>query len=116
MLFPQFCNPRYNMVLLFCMQSLTIEEIKTKALPVLKQAGVLRSSVFGSVARGEADENSDVDFLVELPDKATLFDLIGLKQDLEHALGKKVDVGTYDGLKPRIRQRVISEQVLIYDQ
>ena len=42
--------------------SLTIEEIKIKVLPVLKQAGVLRSSVFGSVARGEADADSDVDF------------------------------------------------------
>ena len=59
--------------------SLTIEEIKIKVLPVLKQAGVLRSSVFGSVARGEADADSDVDFLVELPEEATLFDLAGLQ-------------------------------------
>mgnify|MGYP001570898528 FL=1 len=76
----------------------------------------MRSSVFGSVARGEADADSDVDFLVELPEEATLFDLAGLQIDLQKVLGKKVDVGTYDGLKPRIRQRVMAEQVLIYDQ
>lgn len=105
------------MILLFYMQpNLTIEEIKSKALPVLKQAGVLRSSIFGSVARGETNADSDVDFLVELPEQATLFDLIGIKQGLEDVLGKKVDIGTYDGLKPRIRQRVMSEQVLIYDR
>ena len=45
------------------MQNLTIKEIAEKARPILKQAGVLRSSIFGSVARGEANENSDVDIL-----------------------------------------------------
>ena len=91
-----------------------IEQIKTKILPLLKQAGVLRSSIFGSVARGEATKNSDVDILVEMPERATLFDLAGLKIDLEKALGKKVDVGTYNSLKPRIKERVFAEAVQIY--
>ncbi len=53
--------------------NLTIEEIKSKVLPILKQAGVLKSSIFGSVARGEANENSSVDFLIEAPTGIGLF-------------------------------------------
>lgn len=83
-------------------------------MPILKKAGVLKSAIFGSVARGEADESSDVDILVDLPPEASLFDLIGLKQNLEAALGKKVDIGTYRSIKPRIKQQVLAEQIQIY--
>ncbi len=91
-----------------------IEKIKQQILPILKEAGVLRSSLFGSVARGEATADSDVDILVELPEGTSLFDLVGLKLDLEKALKKKVDVGTYNSVKPRIKERVLAEAVQIY--
>jgi hypothetical protein len=67
--------------------------------------------VFGSVARSEADEQSDIDFLVELGAGRTLFDLGGLQYDLEQLLGCRVDVVTERGLKPRIRERVLREAV-----
>jgi predicted nucleotidyltransferase len=67
--------------------------------------------VFGSVARGEADEQSDIDFLVELEPGRTLLDLGGLQYDLEQLLGRRVDVVTERGLKPRIRERVLREAV-----
>ncbi len=96
------------------MQSnLTIEEIKNKALPVLKQAGVLRSSIFGSVVRGEADEKSDVDILVEIGRPYGLFEFIGIQHALEDVLGKKVDLIEYSSIKPRIKDRILKDQVPI---
>jgi predicted nucleotidyltransferase len=65
--------------------------------------------VFGSVARGDNNQNSDVDFLVSFNDKANLFDLIALKQDLENLLECPVDIATPSSLKQSIRTRVLSE-------
>lgn len=92
---------------------MTIEEIKEKAVPALKKAGVLKSAVFGSFARGEAGPESDVDLLVELPEKTTMFDLIELEDDLESALGKKVDLVTYRSIYHRLRDRILREQIPI---
>ena len=90
-----------------------LEEIKKKALPILKEAGVTRSSIFGSYARGENKKNSDIDILVDFPRGKGLFEFIGLQQELEEVLGKKVDLGEYSTLKPRIKDQVLSQQVRI---
>jgi predicted nucleotidyltransferase len=90
-----------------------IQQIQEKIVPILKRAGVLRSFIFGSVARGEATAESDVDILVELPKQASLLDLVGLKQDLEKALDKKVDVVEYISIKPALRENILSSQVAI---
>ena len=90
-----------------------LEEIKNKALPILKQAGVTRSSLFGSYVRGESKEKSDIDFLVDLPRGKSLFDLVELQMNLEEALGKKTDVVTYRSLHPLLRDRILKEQVRI---
>jgi hypothetical protein len=63
--------------------------------------------------RGEDKTGSDVDFLVELDGEQGLLDVIGLKQELEEALGRRVDVVEYDAVKPVIRDRVLLERVPI---
>jgi uncharacterized protein len=73
--------------------------------------GARNVRVFGSVARGEADERSDVDFLVEMASGRSLLDLGGLLMDLQDLLGRRVDVVTEKGLKDRIRDRVLREAV-----
>ena len=75
--------------------AMDLQEIKQKAVPILKASGVTRSSVFGSYARGEQREDSDIDILVDMPKGKSLIDLIGLQYELEDAFGKKVDVGTF---------------------
>lgn len=90
-----------------------IADIKKKAVPILKEAGVTKSSLFGSYGRGGVSEKSDIDLLVEFPKGKSLFDFIGLQLKLEDALHKKVDLVTYKGLKPRIRERILSEQIQI---
>lgn len=73
--------------------------------------GAYNVRIFGSVARGEADERSDVDFLVELEPGRSLLDLGGLLMDLQQLLGHPVDVVTERGLRERIRERVLEEAI-----
>jgi hypothetical protein len=84
---------------------------RDEILAVCAKYGAYNVRVIGSIARGEADEQSDIDFLVELEPGRTLFDLGGLQYDLEQLLGCRVDVVTERGLKPRIRERVLREAV-----
>jgi predicted nucleotidyltransferase len=91
-----------------------IEELRSlrdEILRVAAQHGARHIRVFGSVARGEADDRSDVDFLVELETGRSLFDLGGLLMDLQTLLGRPVDVMTEKGLRSRIRERVLHEAV-----
>ena len=75
----------------------------------MRRHGVVRASVFGSVARGEATETSDVDFLVEFESGRSLLDLSGLRLDLAGALKRDVDVATPNSLHPRLKDRILSE-------
>lgn len=90
-----------------------IEDIKNKALPILREAGVRRSGIFGSYVRGENKEHSDIDILVELPKGKSLFDFIELQLSLEKALGRKVDLGEYSTIKPRLRDYILNSQIQI---
>jgi predicted nucleotidyltransferase len=86
---------------------------REEILALARKYGATSVRVFGSVACGTADEKSDVDFLVEVKEGTSLFDLGGLLYDLEKLLGRSVDVVTPAGLKKRIRERVINEAVSI---
>lgn len=92
---------------------MTIEEIKDKILPILKKYGVKRAGIFGSVARGESTEESDIDILVEIEGSMSLLDFAGLKLELEEILGRKVDLGEYSAIKPLIREEILKEVVPI---
>lgn len=67
--------------------------------------------IFGSVARGDAGPESDVDFLVDLEPGRSLFDLGAMLVELQEVIGCKVDVVTENGLKARIRERVLREAI-----
>ena len=83
------------------------EEIKKLAA----NYGAHNVRLFGSVARGEAHSDSDIDVLVDLEPDRSLFDLGGLLMELQDLLGCKVDVVTEHGLRPRIRERVLRDAV-----
>jgi predicted nucleotidyltransferase len=80
-------------------------------LALAAKHGALNVRIFGSVAAGNADETSDVDFLVDMEPGRSLLDLGGLLMDLQELLGRKVDVVTEAGLRDRIRQRVQQQAV-----
>jgi hypothetical protein len=90
------------------------ELLRTRREEILRAAakrGARNLRVFGSVARGEADSESDVDLLVDLEPGRSLLDHAGLLVDLEQILGRRVDVATEQGMRPRIRERVLREAV-----
>lgn len=68
-------------------------------------------AIFGSVARGDERPGSDIDFLVELAPGARPFEILSIGAELEEALGVKVDVGTPDSLRARLRDQVLAEAV-----
>jgi predicted nucleotidyltransferase len=94
---------------------MTIEQLlKEKREEILKIAakhGARNVRVFGSVARGEADEQSDIDLVVEFEPGRSLLDHAALWLELQELLGRKVDVVSDRGIKPRIRDRVLKEAV-----
>src|SRR2546429_6223359 len=92
------------------------ELLQSKREDILRIAaryGAYNVRIFGSVARGEADSESDIDFLVNMEQGRSLLDLCGLLIDLEELLGRKVDVVTEKGLRDRIRERVLKEAVAL---
>jgi uncharacterized protein len=92
----------------------SLSSIKKKALPILKRHEVKRAAIFGSFARGTAKSKSDVDFLIEYKGKdKSLFDLVDLKFDLEKSLHRKVDIITYNSIYWKMRERILSEQIVI---
>lgn len=82
---------------------------RDEILQIAEQHGVHNVRVFGSIARGEARLDSDVDFLVDMKPGRSLLDLGGLLMDLQDLLERDVDVVTEAGLRARIRQRVLNE-------
>jgi len=95
----------------YLFMSFTITRKRDEIAKIAAIHGDRNIRVFGSVARGEADEKSDIDFLVEMEPDRSLFDLGGLLMDLQEVLGRDVDVVTERGLNPRIRDRVLREAV-----
>ena len=92
------------------------ELLKQKREDILRTAaeyGAYNVRVFGSVARSEADAESDIDLLVDMERGRSLLDLGGLLMDLQDLLGCNVDVVTEDGLRDRIRDRVLKEAVAL---
>lgn len=89
----------------------SVMDLRERLSDILRSYGVVRAAVFGSVARGEDGPESDVDLLVELEPGRTLLDLSGLRLDLIDLLDREVDVVTYRALHPKLRDRILREQV-----
>jgi predicted nucleotidyltransferase len=88
-----------------------LKQRRSEILAVARRHGVTAMWVFGSVARGENDAESDIDLLVDVEEGTSLMDLAGLYRALSDLLGREVDLGTRRSLKPRIRERVLREAV-----
>ena len=93
------------------------EKLIEAAAPVLRSlaedAGYRRLAVFGSVARQEAGQDSDIDMLVEAPEETSSFGFIKFKQLIEQVLGRQIDLVDYGGLKPRLDDDIRRDAVLL---
>lgn len=90
------------------------EQIKRKAEPILRQNSVEFAGVFGSVARGQATLNSDIDIVVRYSKTPGLFDHVGLAQTLEDALQQKVDLVTEGSLHKSLAAVVKKDLQVLY--
>lgn len=82
----------------------------------LSSKPVLKAYIFGSVARGDDDEKSDLDLLLELDNNASLFDMALIQVELEKLLGIKVDVVSANGLSPNLKPYIDKDKKLIYER
>jgi len=95
---------------------MTIEEVKQKTSPILAQHDVAYAGVFGSLARGEARPESDVDILVRLGRPMGMVEYMGLIQSLEEILQMRVDLVTEQSLNRRVRPYVTADLTTIYEK
>ena len=91
---------------------MTLDDLKHKIIPVLKRHSIKRAGLFGSLAKGTERAGSDVDLLIEIGRQDfSLLDFVGVKLELEDALGRKVDLVEYSTLKPLIKQQILTDEV-----
>ena len=88
-----------------------LRQKRDEIIAIAARYGVRNVRLFGSVARGESDESSDIDLLVTLDRGVTLMKVSALRRELEALLGCKVDVISDEGLRERIKDRILAEAV-----
>jgi uncharacterized protein len=88
-----------------------LQQKRRQVLEIAQGHGARNVRLFGSVARGEATEISDLDLLIEMEPGRSLLDIVAIKQDLEELLGCKVDVVTEAAISPYLRDKVLHEAV-----
>lgn len=91
----------------------TLRDRRDEILATARMHGAAHVRVIGSLARGDAAPDDDVDLLVRFRQGATLLDHAGLMVDLERLLGCKVDVVSEGGVRERLRERVLGEAVVL---
>ena len=93
-----------------------LQEIKDIVIPIAKTYGVSKVGVFGSYARGEANENSDVDIYIEKGKLRSLIQYFSFVNDLEHSLGCHVDVVTTNAIDKEFVENIMREGITIYEE
>jgi len=86
-----------------------------KLVELCQQNDVRQIGVFGSVARGEADEQSDIDLVVSFSKRISLLRMVALERQLSDALGRKVDLLTEDAISPYLRERIKRDLQVLYE-
>lgn len=92
-----------------------INHYKQEIVPILKRYQVTKAAFFGSLVGGKFTGKSDVDILVLPPKGMSLLDFIGLKQDIEDRIRKEVDLVSYQGISPYIKENILSGQQVFYE-
>lgn len=91
-----------------------MDEKIRKLVELLKKHSAKRIEIFGSYARGESKEDSDLDIIVEFSERKSLLDLVGIEQELEELLGIKIDLLTRKSISPYLIERIEKEAKVIF--
>ncbi|HLC02034.1 MAG TPA: nucleotidyltransferase family protein [Anaerolineales bacterium] len=92
-----------------------LETDRLKLAELCRSNGISRLALFGSAARGEATSGSDIDLIADLPDGATLLDMVRLEREFSSVLGKSVDLLTEESISPYIRERIKDDILVVYE-
>ena len=104
--------------MLFCINYLyldmeELEKYRQLILPLLKRYFIKRAAIFGSVAKGNTNDKSDVDFLIEPGKRFTIFKMLKLEEEISELLHRKVDLVEYSAIKPSNRDEVLLSAITI---
>ena len=88
-----------------------VQKLRQQILPILRHHQVKEASLFGSYAKGTMKKGSDIDILVRLSKTASLLDFVGMKQELEQSLKRKVDLVEYETIKPLLRESIMRNRI-----
>ncbi len=90
-----------------------MDKVIDKLVSILKKHGAKKIEIFGSYARGEQKETSDLDVIVEFEKRKSLLEIVGIEQELEDALGIKVDLLTRASISPYLIERIEKESKVV---
>ena len=90
-----------------------MDEMIERLINILKKYGVKKIEIFGSYARGEANAENDLDVIVEFEQRKSLFELVGIEQELEKHLGIKIDLLTEASISPYLIERIKKESRVV---
>ena len=93
---------------------MTIDDIKKSIEPILKKYDISQAGIFGSYANESQNSDSDIDILVKINSKISLLDFVRIKLEIEDKLNKNIDLVEYASIKPRLKKRILNEEVRIY--
>ena len=94
----------------------TVNSIKDRISPIAKAYGIKRVYLFGSYAKGTANEESDVDLLIDVGRRMTFLTLSGLRQDVCESLKLPVDIVTVNSLDEDFKESIRGSEVLLYEE
>lgn len=92
----------------------TLDEIKAIVVPIAEKYNVAQIYLFGSYARGEATEKSDIDLVMNFSDSISLFTYAEIINSLENLFSKKVDIVSHNSVSSRLLYQIIDEEILMY--
>jgi len=92
-----------------------MDEVIEKLIHVLKKHGIKKIEIFGSYARGEAKQGSDLDLIVEFEKRKSLLELVGIEQELEDRLGIKIDLLTEASISPYLIEKIKKESKVVLE-
>jgi predicted nucleotidyltransferase len=93
-----------------------IQDIQQRLLPVLQKYRICRAGLFGSVVRDDFGSHSDIDVVADIPSGYSLYEIIGIQEEMADKVGRSVDLIEYKQIKPRIKDTILKEEIRIYDQ
>jgi len=88
-----------------------LKEMKIKIRRILKKYGIVRAGIFGSYSRGKQGKNSDIDILIEF--NGSLLKLVKIEREIKENLKIKVDLITYKGINPLLKEKILKEEIRI---